>query len=172
MLKFLYKIIFILILLFGIRIYTNYMMTGQTPTLSISKPELQNISISKLTDSLSDKVNVVKNKVTPDTKKTETYLYKWRDKKGVIHYTSEKPSDEINNLESIKIDNQTNVVPAVSDNSANVDPIQEKSANSSTTMPNNLYSPEGVKQLFDQAKNVQNLMNEQFSQQEQALENN
>lgn len=148
------------------------MATGETPTLSISKPELQNINISKLADSLSDKVDAVKNRVTPKTKKTETYLYKWRDEKGVIHYTSEKPADEIKNLESIKIDNQTNVVPAVSDNSANVEPRQEQSANSSTTIPNNLYSPEGVKQLFDQAKNVQNLMNEQFSQQEQVLDNN
>lgn len=172
MLKFLYKSILILVLLFGIGMYANYMMTGNAPELPVNKPALAEISISKLSHSLSDKVDAVKNRITPEPKRTETYLYKWRDEKGVIHYTSDKPSGEIKNLESIKIDNQTNVVPSVSDNSANVGPTQEQSGNSSAAIPNALYSPEGVKQLFDQAKNVQHLMNEQINQQEQVFEDN
>lgn len=171
MLKFLYKIILILVMLFGIRMYANYMMTGKTPELQVNKPALPEVSISKLTNSLSNKVDSVKDKFTPKAKKQETYLYKWRDEKGVIHYTSEKPAAQITNLESIKIDNQTNVVPAVSDNSSKTEPAQQQNTPVSSGMPANIYSPEGIKQLVDQAKNVQNLMNQQYEKIEQAGNN-
>ena len=152
--------------------YANYMMTGQMPDTNINTPELPDINISKLTNSISDKVDSVKGKITPEITQKETYLYKWRDEKGVIHYTSEKPDGDIKNLESIKIDNQTNVVPAVSANTPETEPAQTQNNPVSTQLPTNVYSPEGIKQLFEQAKNVQNLMNEQFDQQERAIENN
>ena len=171
MLKFLYKIIFILVLFFGIRMYANYMMTGKTPELQLNKPTLPEINISKLTDSLSDKVDSVKDKITPEDKKKETYLYKWRDEKGVIHYTSEKPAAQINDLESIKIDNQTNVVPAVSEKSSKTESIQQQSAPVSSGIPTNIYSPEGIKGLFDRAKNIQKQVNEQYERIEQAGNN-
>ena len=152
--------------------YANYMMTGQAPELDIKTPELSKINISKLTDSLSDKVDTVKDKITSEPEKQETYLYKWRDENGVIHYTSEKPSTDIRNLESIKIDKQTNVVPAVSNNSQESQATQQQNISPTSEMPTNVYSPEGIEQLFDHAKNVQNLIDEQFSQQEQIINNN
>jgi hypothetical protein len=151
--------------------YANYMMTGQTPELNINPPELKNIDISKLTDSLSDKVNSVKGKITPETEKKETYLYKWRDEKGIIHYTSEKPKAQINKLETIKIDNQTNVVPAVSDESPSIKSPQQQNTQVSSEIPTNVYSADGIKQLFDQAKNIQNQVNEQYEEIERAGNN-
>jgi len=162
------KIIFILVLLFGIKMYANYMMTGKTPELQINKPALPEVSISKLTNSFSNKVDSVKDRLTPEAKKKDAFLYKWRDEKGVIHYTSEKPAAQITNLESIKIDNQTNVVPAVSDNSSKTEPTQQQNTPASSGIPTNIYSPEGIKQLVDQAKNIQNQVNEQYEKIEQA----
>ena len=176
MLKFIFKIIFMSVLLFGVSMYAKYLMTGQAPELNLDNPTLPDIDISQIKDSISDKVGSVKDKITAEEETKETYLYKWRDDKGIIHYTSEKPPTETKNLESIKIDNQTNVVPAVSDNvpdnTANTEPAQQTSSLPSTNMPANVYSPEGIKQLFEQAENVQNLMNEQFEQQEQSINNN
>jgi uncharacterized protein DUF4124 len=169
MLKILLKILFVIILLFGIGSYSNYLITGETPKLDINKPVLPDIKLSDITDSISEKYESVKEKVEPESK--ETYLYKWRDEKGVMHYTSEKPSGNIQNLESIKISNDTNVVPAAPNNKANTENINQPQL-PSTDMPKNVYSPEGIKHLFEQAKNIQNLTNEQFNQQERVVNEN
>ncbi len=165
MLKFLFKIGFVILILFGLSSYANYLLTGKTPDIVINKPTLPDIKISKLTETLSDKFSVIKEKKPVEE---NTYLYKWRDTKGVIHYTSEKPPENTQDFESIKINNDTNVIPAVSDKEV----THEKSTQQqipSTDLPTNIYSPEGIKHLFDQAKGVQNLMNDQFTQQENSI---
>ncbi len=159
MFKFLFKIIFICILLFGFSNYANYLATGKATEFNFSKPVLPDIDLTTITDSLSDKFDPVKQEAEPIVK--NSYLYKWRDEKGIIHYTSEKPSENITNLESIKLSNDTNVVPAVPEN---METKQEdnQTQSPSTELSGNVYSPEGIKHLFDQAKNIQNLMNEQY----------
>lgn len=171
MLKFLFKISLVVLILFGLGNYANYLITGKAPDISINKPTLPSINISKLTDSLSDKFK--SNNEEEQNAVKNTYLYKWRDAKGVIHYTSEKPSGEIENLESIKLSNKTNIVPAVSESEAiHENATQQLPKSTSTDFPSNIYSPEGVKDLIDQAKDVQNLMNEQFTQQENSINGN
>lgn len=166
MLKLLLKIIFIIILLFGFSNYANYLVTGEPPEINIKKLTLPNIEISKITDSISEKLESAREEIEPAAK--NTYLYKWRDEKGIIHYTSEKPSENIQNIESIKLSNDTNVVPAVSENKTNSEKANQLQT-PSTDLSENIYSPEGIIHLFDQAKDVQNLMNEQFSQQENII---
>jgi len=169
MLKFFFKLIFVFILLFGFSNYANYLATGKPPEINIKKTVLPDIDISNITDSISDKFESVKEEIEPEVK--DSYLYKWRDEKGVIHYTSEKPSENIQNLESIKLSNDTNVVPAVSENKS---PPKENNKHSlpSAELPVNIYSPEGIKHLFDQAKDIQNLTNEQFNRQENIINKN
>jgi hypothetical protein len=171
MFKFLLKLIFTFILLFGVSNYANYLVTGKTLDLDLKKSLLSDISISKLSNSISGKAESVNQNIKPEAE--ESYLYKWRDEKGVIHYTSEKPSVEINNLESMKINNQSNVIPALSysKNSSNTEQAQQISRQLSTELPENIYSPEGIKQLFDQARGIQNLMDDQFNQQENLINN-
>lgn len=169
MFKFLLKIIFIFILIFGFSNYANYLMTGETPEI-ITKP-LPDLDISVIKKSISKKLNSEKEtiKVAPETE--STYLYKWRDDKGIMHYTSEKPTGEIKSLESIKLSNNTNIIP--SDNNDTKQVNDKKSTQLlSTELPANLYSPEGIKQLFDKAKDIQNLMDENFNHQEAAIQGN
>ena len=164
MLKFLFKIILVILILFGLGSYTNYLLTGKAPDIVINKPTLPDIKMSNLTETLSDKFSVIKEKKPA----ANTYLYKWRDTKGVMHYTSEKPPENIQNFESIKLSNDTNIIPAVSDNEvAHKKPAQQQVP--STNLPANIYSPEGIKHLFDQAKDVQNLMNDHSIQQEKSI---
>jgi uncharacterized protein DUF4124 len=169
MLKFFFKIAMVLLILFGLASYANYLMTGNMPNILIDKPTLPDIKVSRLTDSLSDKFKSIKiNKPV-----TDSYLYKWRDDKGVIHYTSEKPTENIQNLEQIKLSSDTNIVPAVSESEVTNDNTTQQQSSESTSIdfPTNVYSPEGVKQLIDQAKDVENLMNEQFDQQKNIINN-
>jgi hypothetical protein len=183
MLKFLFKTIIFVIILFGVGQYSSYLLTGKTPDITFKKPTLPDINMSDLNvdnikDKLSNKFDSVSNKFNSikDEKFTsETYLYKWRDNKGVIHYASDKPTGEIKNLEAIKISSKTIVVRAVqsSDTSTRERQQQQTQRQSPTTeLPTNVYSPEGIKQLFEQAKNVQNLVNDQFSKTEKLSNEN
>jgi len=166
MLKLLFKITLVVLILFGVSQYSNYLMTGKAPEIPATTANLPDINISKLKDSISNKFKSIKKEKTVE----EIYLYKWRDTKGVIHYASEKPLEEIENLETIKLNSNTNVVPAISDNKEKKDAPRQKPV--STELPKNVYSPEGIKHLFDQAKGIQGRMNEQFTQQENIINRN
>jgi predicted component of viral defense system (DUF524 family) len=156
MLKFFFKIALVILILFGIGNVTNYIMTGNTP----------DIEIPNLTDALSEKLKSIKDKKLVN----DSYLYKWRDDKGIIHYSSEKPIENIRNLEQIKLSSDTNIVPAVSETEVtNNTTLQQLSEPTSTDFPENVYSPAAIEQLIDQAKDTQNLMNEQFDQQESII---
>lgn len=169
MLKFFLKFIFIIILIFGISKYATYLATGETPEIISKPPSLPELDISTIKKSITNKLNSRKEKIKTEPETKTAYLYKWRDDKGVMHYTSEKPTGEIKSLESIKISNDTNIIPANENNSTPVN--KTKSIQTpSTELPSNIYSPEGIKQLFDQAKNIQNLMDENFSHQEAAIQ--
>ncbi len=165
MLKFLLKITILVLLLFGVSNYTNYLVTGQAPEINIDKSALSDIKLSKLKNTISNKFNSAKKEKPPIVK--ESYLYKWRDAKGVIHYTSEKPPEDVKNLESIKLSNDTNVVPSALENNAETQSTSTQLP--STNLPENIYSPEGIKHLFEQAKSIQSLMNDKFTQQENII---
>ena len=154
------KTFFIACILYGLGNYASYLMTGRLPSIVKQPPEIPAFNISKLTKSISTKL-----RINSEEKDTENkYLYKWRDTNGVMHYTSDKPQKDIN-YESIRLSNDTNVVPAVSESDTTSEhPVQQQLP--STEMPANVYSPEGIEQLFNQAKDIQNLVNEQFEQQE------
>jgi len=171
MLKFLFKISIVVLLLFGVSNYSNYLISGQTPEINSDKSVLPDINISNLKNTISNKFKSTKKEKPTIVK--ESYLYKWRDAKGVIHYTSEKPHEDVNNLETIKLSNNTNIVPSALENDTETQSKSTQHAQlPSTNLPANIYSPEGIKHLFEQAKSIQNLMNRQFSQQENIINEN
>ena len=171
MLKFFLKLIFIIVLIFGFSNYANYMITGETPEIIKKTSSLTELNISTINKSITNKLNSRKEKTKTEPETKTTYLYKWRDDKGVMHYTSEKPIGEIKSLESIKLSNNTNVITTNKNNEATAS--EKKSTQSvSTDLPTNIYSPEGIKQLFDKAKNIQNIMDENLSHQEAAIQGN
>ena len=162
MLRFLFKIMIIVLIASGFTYYASYLMTGKMPDIAIDKPALPDINLSKLTDTVSNKFKSIKKREPVK----DISLYKWRDAKGIIHYVSEKPSDEIN-YEEIILSNDTNLVPAVSENEV----THEKSTRElpKPALPTNIYSPEGIKHLFDQAHDIQNQVNKQFSEAENII---
>ena len=164
MTKFVLKAFLIACILFGLGNYASYLMTGKLPSIVRQPPDIPDFNIPRLTDSLSTKFKLKNEERPAETK----YLYKWRDAKGVIHYTSEKPSEDVDH-ETIRLSNDTNVVPAVSESEiTGKKPVQQQPPKlPSTELPTNVYSPEGIEHIFNQAKDIQNLVNDQFSQQEQ-----
>lgn len=166
MIKFVLKTLLISAILIGIGLYVNYLLTGNTPSLVIQKPSMPNLNLSKISESATDLFDLSGEELS-DTK----YLYKWRDTKGIIHYTSEKPAADIK-VETIKLSNATNIVPAVStaNTNQNVPQKQLPETVNSDESNANIYSPQGIEQLFDQANDVKNLMNEHYDQQRTSSE--
>ena len=174
MLKILFKVVPVIVIFLSLGIYAEYLRTGQLPDLNIQIPQKPEINVSnitqKMTDSIAEKLDHVKDVKLHD--KNQNQMYKWRGENGVIHYTSEKPADNID-YESIRFSGETNVVPAIKQDSSVAASTEtsapEKTAHPSTDIPDNLYSPEGIQQLFDQAENIQNLVNDKFRQQESSI---
>ena len=127
---------------------------------------MPDLNLSKISESATDLFDL-NGEESSDTK----YLYKWRDAKGIIHYTSEKPAADIN-VETIELSSETNIVPAVS--TANTDPdvphTQLPQTVDSDDSGVNIYSPQGIEQLFEQANDVKNLMDEHYDQQRKSSE--
>lgn len=172
MLKFLLKIFLIAFILFALGKYASYLMTGQPPTVDIKAPVIPDINISEITEGLSEaiskKIKLVKEEVN-ESKNEDNTIYKWRDNNGVLYYTSEQPPDDVN-YESISYNKETNVVPAINTATNKTNTQDNKSTSSpkslSTDFPENVYSPKGIEHLFNQAKDIQNLVNDQFSNQD------
>ena len=161
MTKIILKILLISFILIGAGLYANYLITGNSPKLVLQESQIPDLNISKIAESATDLFSS-NGEGTSETK----YLYKWRDAKGIIHYTSEKPAADIK-VETIKLSSDTNIVPAASEaeTKQNVSHDQLPEIDNSDDSSVNLYSPQGIEQLFDQTNDVKNLMNEHYEQQ-------
>ncbi len=164
MTKFVLKTLFISSTLIVVGLYVNYLLTGNSPNLVLPKSSMPDLNLSKISESATNLLDLNGEEST-DTK----YLYKWRDAKGIIHYTSVKPDAGIN-VETIELSSETNIVPAVSTTNQNIPHSQLPQTSDIDESEVNIYSPQGIEDLFDQAKDVKNLMNEHYGQQRKTSE--
>ncbi len=169
MMRLVLKMIMMSVIMVGLASYAGYLMTGQLPfsldSLSgFSKPDL-----SKTIDSVTPDI------VTPSKLQR---AYKWQDADGVWHYTNTPPPEGIAAKE-MKINPNTNVIagtkipPEVLEEPAEEQPkskIIGKSKKDKEDEVKNPYSPEGIKDLMEQARGVQEMMNERAEAQEKAFE--
>ena len=93
-------------------------------------------------------------------------VYKWRDSDGQTHYTTEPPPQDIQS-ETLYLNSDINVVPAVESpqpgNRVEKPSMQKYSVGS-------VYSPDKVQRLMDDARNVQNILNERANQMQRRSE--
>ena len=100
----------------------------------------------------------------------EVLFYRWYDADGNVHFTSDPPPAGIEY--TVKgYDPDTNVIQAVQPEAETdtPNPVAGNDAEEETGKVGNPYSPESIEKLFEDAKNVEKLLNERFQQQEQAL---
>ncbi len=99
------------------------------------------------------------------------YFYRWYDAAGNVQFTTEPPPEGVEY--TVKgYDPDTNLIQAVT---APVEESQDETAANKarpTLDPDaldNPYSPENVKKLIEDAKNVQKVLNQRYQDQESAL---
>ena len=136
--------------------------------LSFADFKLPNFSAPSLpevpgVDSIGDSVDVGGGQVT---------IYEWRDSRGGIQFTNEPPPEGVE-YQVRQYDPNANVIQSVKSPTAAPEP--EVAENSEPETAGTLeapspYSPEGVKKLMDDAKNVEKLLNERFQRQQSAID--
>ena len=141
------KVVFVVLILFGLSNYGLYLTTGKTPFSNFSSP-LPNASLQDL---------------KPELPKGNDTAYKWTDEKGVVHYSSEPPPD-LAKAEKLDVDPDTNLIQGVE---APVAPVQT-ATNQAPTLTNP-YSAEGIQQTLDKARNVQKILDERHKEQKKLM---
>ena len=149
------KLFVVVFVAVGLSGYAAYLRTGQLPWHFLKAPELPQVSLP--------------DSVKPSTK-SDT-VYKWRDENGVWQYTSTPPAG--GEAEKMVINRDQNIIAAVKSPQAEPETTlksgEEPSGVGNEDTPA-LYSPEGIKSVMDQAKQVQQQMNERASQEKKILD--
>lgn len=101
----------------------------------------------------------------------EDIVYKWRDDRGEWHFSNTPPADGIE-YSAKGYDPNTNLIQSVRPKAEvaeapATEPDDEKAVSvDSPDAVGNPYSPDKIEKLFNDAKNVQKLMDDRFKQQE------
>jgi len=131
------------------------------PLMSFNDLKAPDITIPEVPDSLN---------LPEGTRigKREDIIYQWRDAKGELHFTSAPPTEGIE-YTAKGYDPDANLIQSIEvkheeDESKVVESVAKK-----PTSIGNPYSPEKIQKLFDDAENVQQLLNDRMKQQEAIL---
>lgn len=136
--KLIFKCVVVVVLALGASNYMMYIMTGKLPFSTESLPSFSSPSL-------------------PTFAEGKTTAYKWTDANGVVHYSSEPPPNPADAAVKMEVDPNVNLIQGIK---------EEPTIAGETDTPQgpdfsgNIYSPEKVKKLVDDAKAVQQQMNE------------
>lgn len=132
----------------------KYILTGGTGGFQI--PDFSSIS-EKIPGNVSELENAVIEK--------DVTVYQWVDDKGVTHFGGTPPTGQ-GSYDKKEIKANTNLLNAYKAPQAE----EEKKAKSRVSMVGGIYSPDGAKNLTDDAKDTSKQMSERMSEQEKMLQ--
>ena len=154
MAKIILKMVVMLVVVVGVSNYALYIMTGKTPfsTNNLKMPDISAPSVDSLVNG------------------GKTTAYKWTDENGVVHYSSEPPPEH-RQVEVLEVDPNVNLVQGVEKKEEIAGPgSQGPGSQPALDLPGgNVYSPENVQKLIQDAKDVQQKLNERYKEQEKIV---
>ncbi len=129
------------------------------PLMTLDKLKLPSMSMPKVPDN-------IKIPDLPAGDREKDIIYKWRDARGDLHFTSSPPADGIK-FTTKGYDPNTNLIQSVEVKEEEPVEIEvEQPKDAKPTDNGNPYSPEKIGKLIDDAQNVQKLLNERMKQQD------
>ena len=138
----------------GIGNYILYVKTGKSPL------GMENI-FGNGSGTAANPVSTLLDNTSQPKKET---VYKWVDENGKTHYGEAPPELDESKAEKIVVNPNKNIIDAP----AKAEKV--KASTSPATSQDLNYSPERIKQLMDDAKNVENLLNERKTAQDGAID--
>lgn len=159
--KLIFKSIAMLVVTVGVLGYGTYLMTGRFPWQGLRLSEKPDI---KLPEGLT----------LPAQKAAKQLVYKWKDTDGVWHFSTEAPADG-SVFEQLEIDPNTNVIASVPVEIADeeIEPAEKSLPDKPDTGESPVdfpYSPDRVKKLMDDARDVQKTLNDRAEKQKAILD--
>lgn len=149
MAKIVLKMVVMLVVVMGVSNYALYIMTGKTP-FSASDLKMPDISA---------------HSVNPLVNGGKTTAYKWTDENGVVHYSSEPPPEH-QQVEVLEVDPNINLMQGVQKKEEVPGPTSQPALE----LPSgNIYNPKNVQKLIQDAKDVQQKLNERYKEQEKIM---
>lgn len=136
--KLIFKCVVVVVLALGASNYMMYIMTGKLPFSTESLPSFSSPSL-------------------PTFAEGKTTAYKWTDANGVVHYSSEPPPNPADAAVKMEVDPNVNLIQGIKEKPTIAG---ETDTPQGPDFSGNIYSPEKVKKLVDDAKAVQQQMNE------------
>ncbi len=164
--KIAFKAVVMLGIFMGLGSYGAY-LTGQ-PVPIFNSQNFANIKsqLNGMIDSVKP-ANIAKTAKTAVEGEPEKLFFKWKTLDGQTHF-GDKPSADAQGIEVIRgKDLRGNTVAATKIPEPEPEPEKEQQATNSGMA--NPYSPEGVKEMMDKAKNVQKLMDDRMKQNEEMM---
>ncbi len=152
-----------LLIIGGLAPFTFIKGKDGNPLMSFSDIKMPNTEFPDI--SLPEAVN---------NSKSDGIIYKWKDSSGTWQFTSEPPAKGIL-FSSTVYDSNVNVIQSVetkrSRNEKKVDnqSIQKPIVNASDL--GSAYSPKKIEKLFDDANNIESLLNNRMKEQNKILNN-
>lgn len=149
--KFALKIVLMLAIVVGLSNYGLYLMTGQLPLARLELPDFTAPDLSA---------------ANPLKDKTEK-AWKWVDENGVTHYSTEAPAQQ-HLAQEIEVDPNTNLIQSIP-------VLKEKETKESsettsiTPVEGPIYDPKNIQQLMENAKKVEQVLQERHERQEEIL---
>jgi len=127
-------------------------------------PEFPTLSLPKApkVDRITDSVNLGAGEVV---------IYEWKDSEGAIQFSNQPPPEGVE-YQVRQFDPNANVIQSVKPPSVTTETASVEADGAATGVPEeplSTYTPEGVKKLMDNARNVEKLLNQRFQQQESAI---
>jgi len=135
----------------------QYLLSGGSGGLQI--PGMEAIS-DKASKGMSGIGNVVVEK--------DVTVYQWVDDKGVTHYGGTPPTGQ-GQYTKKEIHTNTNLLNAYQ--APQQEESEETTQKSRVSRVGSVYSPEGVKEIIDDAKGVEKLLEDRANEQKKMLDN-
>lgn len=161
--RLLFKVFAVAVIVVGFSSYAGYLTTGRLPWqhLKLGLPKVENPLKSVNVDSMIQSEG--------DTEA----IYKWQDQNGGWHYSNESPP-EGTVFETIEVQPNANIVAAVKSPESPPTVAEQKTtpkpAPESEDEDPSLYSPDGIKKLMDDAKNVQKQLDDRAKKQKEIID--
>ncbi|MFT5506293.1 MAG: hypothetical protein ACI845_001574 [Gammaproteobacteria bacterium] len=142
------------------------------PLMSLSNIELPGFSMPDFSDKDLPKGNSNQNSAVQLGLEGKDIFYKWFDSEGNLQFTTSPPPEGVEF--TVKgIDPNTNLIqavkPVVKEVESALGQQGQKGQSKSAKDIGNPYSPEKVEKLFDDAQNIEKLLNDRLKNQEAAL---
>lgn len=166
--KIIFKAIIMVIIFMGLGTYGAYLTGAPVPFFNAKTLEGIKESFASFTDSVKPE-NIGKTAKTAIEGEPEKLLFKWKDASGATFFGEKPPHDALEVKVFRNNDLNVNVVAATPIPEEEEEETSKTVAADDMVMPNP-YSPEGVKQIMQQAKDVKQQMEERMEEQQKIMD--